>query len=147
MKLFFLASAIIAVTACNMEDRKTGSTTSDKSPSMSDTANYTTIQWLDSTFQDRGKINEGQAIEVTYTFKNTGDKPLIIANATASCGCTVPERPKEPIMPGEVGKIRAKFDSKGQGLGEKRKDVYVTSNTKPNAMSTLSFRVEVEKLN
>jgi len=57
-----------------------------------------------------GEINEGDVIDTVFTFKNIGKEPLIISNAKAGCGCTVPEWPKEPIAPGESGKIAVKFN-------------------------------------
>src|SRR5687768_15114344 len=61
---------------------------------LQDSANFTTIAWLDSTYQDLGKVEEGQVVDVTFRFKNTGDKPLIIADVSVSCGCTtIPEKP------------------------------------------------------
>ena len=60
---------------------------------------------------DFGTIEQGTPQEHTFVFTNTGEAPLIITNATSSCGCTVPEWPKEPIMPGEAGEIKVKFNS------------------------------------
>ena len=82
-------------------------------------------------------------VEVSYRFKNAGDKNLVIANVSASCGCTVPEKPEKPFAPGEEGVIKAKFNSKGRSKGETRKDVFVTANTKPENLTQLSFRVEI----
>jgi hypothetical protein len=109
-----------------------------------DTANFTSIQWIDSAHQDLGKVKEGQVVEVTWRFKNTGNKPLIITNTSASCGCTVAEKPEEPIAPGGESTIKAKFDSKGRE-GAQRKEVYVTANTTNNTNHQLSFAVEVQK--
>src|SRR4051812_9415860 len=92
---------------------------------VSDTANYTTMQWIDSTYQDLGKVKKGQVAEVTWRLKNVGNKPLIIANVTPGCGCTVAEKPEEPIMPGGESVIRAKFNSSGQSAGEHRKYISV----------------------
>lgn len=111
---------------------------------VNDTANFTAIQWLDSTTQDLGKVKEGQVLEISWRFKNTGNKPLIITNASASCGCTVAEKPEEPIAPGGEGLIKAKFDSKGRE-GTQHKDVYVTANTTSSTNHQLSFAVEVQK--
>ena len=111
---------------------------------VNDTANFTSLQWMDSTHQDLGKVQEGQVVEVTWKFKNTGNKPLIITNTSASCGCTVAEKPEEPIAPGGEGTIKAKFDSKGRE-GSQRKDVYVTANTSNSTNHQLSFAVEVQK--
>ena len=146
--LFAVFTAMI-VSACHHVDKTLGIGNSDssgvamkKSP-MSDTANYTTIEWLDSTYLDKGKVVKGQDVEIVYNFRNSGDKPLVIVNAAPQCGCTVTDIPKEPITPGEVGKIRAKFSSKNQMAGEHRKSIAVTANTKPEATTNLSFRVEV----
>ncbi|MGZ8510101.1 MAG: DUF1573 domain-containing protein [Chitinophagaceae bacterium] len=117
-------------------------TQAEKDIAAKDSANFTSIQWLDSTFQDLGKVKEGQVVEVSYRFKNAGTKNLVIANVSASCGCTVPEKPEKPIPPGEEGVIRAKFDSRGRPKGENRKDVFVTANT-PEHSSQLSFKVEI----
>lgn len=131
--------------ACQSADKKTGGEMSQeqKDKAARDSANFTTIEWLDSTVKDLGKIKEGQVVEVSYRFKNTGDKPLIIAGVTASCGCTVPEKPEKPIAPGQEDVIKAKFDSKGRPKGEARKEVFVTANTKPESSMQLSFKVEI----
>ena len=59
----------------------------------------TKLAFAEATF-DFGKIMEGEKVEHNYTFTNTGDEPLIISNAKGSCGCTVPDWPREPIAPG-----------------------------------------------
>jgi len=84
-------------------------------------------------------------VEVAFRFKNTGDKPLIIVNVSAGCGCTtIPEKPKSPFAPGEQGIIKARFDSKNMA-GERRKEIFVSSNTKVKTSHILIFRVEVVK--
>ena len=75
-----------------------------------------------------GKINEGDKVEHIFKFKNTGDKDLIIANAWGSCGCTVPEYPKEPLKAGAEGEIKVTFNSTGK-KGEQHKSVTVQMNT------------------
>jgi hypothetical protein len=148
MKYFFLF--IISGTlmmACNTNDKKasTHQTISDSvvQKAMTDSANYTSIQWIDSTTQDLGKINEGQMVEISWRFKNAGNKPLIIANVTPGCGCTLAEKPEEPIAAGKEGLIKARFDSRGQS-GQHSKYVTVRANTK-EGVSTLTFRVDVTK--
>jgi hypothetical protein len=108
-----------------------------------DTTNNTTIQWLDSTYLDLGKQKEGKEIEITFRFKNTGSKNLVIQNVTAQCGCTIPEKPEKPFAPGEEGVIKAKYN--GSGHAETRKEVYVTANTNPANTHTLTFRAELVK--
>lgn len=77
-----------------------------------------------------GKIAPGEKVNYSYKFKNTGKSPLIISQATASCGCTVPEPPKEPIKPGAEGEIKVVFDSHGKS-GMQDKVITVTSNANP----------------
>jgi len=79
---------------------------------------------------DFGKINEGDVVEHIFEFENTGDAPLIISNAKGSCGCTVPEWPKEPIGIGEKGQIKVKFNSRKKP-GIQNKTVTITANTFP----------------
>jgi len=66
---------------------------------------------FEKTEHDFGTINEGDIVDTVFSFKNSGKSELIITSAKGSCGCTVPEWPKEPIMPGEEGQIRVKFNS------------------------------------
>src|SRR5450432_3517604 len=88
----------------------------------------TTIQWLDST-RDFGKIEEGQKLDVSFRFKNTGDKPLVIDRVQPSCGCTVADQSKDPVAPGAEGQIKAVFNSEGH-LGTNHKTLFVYSNTR-----------------
>jgi len=67
----------------------------------------------------------------------------VIAQVTPGCGCTVADKPEEPIMPGSESVIRAKFNSSGQSAGEHRKYVSVTANTKGGTNQQLQFRVDV----
>ena len=131
--------------ACQSADKNSvkDQTKSENAVPTKGSASATSIQWIDSTFRDIGKVKEGQVIEVTFRFKNTGSTNLVIEEVTASCGCTVPEKPEKPFAPGEEGVIRAKFDSKNR-VGEARKNVYVKSNSGPDTQE-LSFRVDVIK--
>ncbi len=80
---------------------------------------------------DFGDIKPGAVVNHTFTFKNTGEAPLIIESATAACGCTVPNYPKEPIAPGKEGKIDVQFNSQGKS-GQQNKKVTIRANTQPN---------------
>jgi hypothetical protein len=90
---------------------------------------------------DFGAIKEGDVVEYTYAFKNTGDAPLIIQGAQGSCGCTVPDWTKQPIAPGATGFVKAKFDSKGK-TNLQNKTVTVTANTWPK-QTVLRFKAMV----
>lgn len=77
-----------------------------------------------------GKITQGEKVSYDFIFTNTGKTPLIIKEASATCGCTVPETPKDPIAPGAKSKIKVVFSSAGkEGLQDKV--VTVTANTIP----------------
>jgi len=89
----------------------------------------TSVQIIDTAY-NFGKVTEGEKVEYSYRFKNTGSHPLVIVEATASCGCTVPQKPEKPILPGETGFIKVVFDSKGR-VGEAHKTITVISNSKP----------------
>ncbi len=89
----------------------------------------TTVEIIDSAY-DFGKVLDGEKVEYNYRFKNIGTKPLVIINASATCGCTVPQKPEKPILPGEIGFIKVVFDSKGRA-GSTHKSITVTSNAHP----------------
>jgi hypothetical protein len=76
---------------------------------------------------DFGTIKEGPLAEHIFEFKNTGKEPLIVQNASASCGCTTPEWPKEPVLPGKTSKITVRYNTQGR-VGPFSKDVYIQSN-------------------
>jgi hypothetical protein len=101
----------------------------------------TTVSFKDSILH-KGKIKEGEMLTVEFEFTNTGTEMLIIKNVTASCGCTIPEKPEEPIAPGNTGKIKATFDSRGRA-GMNQKVITVVANTK-ETIHTLIFDVDVE---
>lgn len=90
----------------------------------------TTVELIDKVY-NFGTISEGEKVEYNFRFKNTGKKPLIITNASASCGCTVPEKPEKPVMPGETSFIKVVFNSKGKS-GHQDKAIIVSSNVKPS---------------
>lgn len=101
----------------------------------------TTVQIIDSSY-NFGKITDGEKVEYSYRFKNTGTKPLVIIEASASCGCTVPQKPEKPILPGETGFIKMVFDSKGR-VGNAFKTINVLSNANP-AFPALILTGDVE---
>ena len=85
---------------------------------------------FESGMYNFGKIKQGDKVSHEYTFKNIGKSPLIISNATATCGCTTPDIPKAPIQPGESGVIKVVFDSAGK-MGMQDKVITITSNANP----------------
>ncbi len=141
--LLFTAFAIV-FSACQSSENKAAESNIavQANTPAGDPAAITTIQWLDSTF-NKGTITEGEKIEIVYRFKNTGEKPLIIKDVRPSCGCTVAEKPLEPIAPGEEGSIKAVFDSQNKP-GPSHKTITVISNTQPESYA-LTFNVIVNK--
>jgi len=94
------------------------------------TANtLTSIKFTEVAF-DFGKIKQGASVTHNFTFINSGKSPLIISDATATCGCTKPEWPKTPVNPGEQGTIKVTFNSEGKA-GLQDKMITVTANTNP----------------
>ncbi len=88
------------------------------------------------TFHDFGKIVAGEKVEHNFTFTNTGDAPLVIEDASASCGCTLPKYDRGPFAPGQSGKIQVQFNSAGKN-GLTKKEVYLTTNAVPNHQNLL----------
>nr|WP_068892902.1 DUF1573 domain-containing protein [Pedobacter panaciterrae] len=80
-----------------------------------------------------GKIEKGEKVSYSFKFINTGKMPLIITDAIATCGCTVPEIPKEPIKPGQAGELNVVFNSAGK-TGRQDKTVSVRSNALNSAI-------------
>ncbi|MDH5379848.1 MAG: DUF1573 domain-containing protein [Cyclobacteriaceae bacterium] len=85
------------------------------------------IVFGESTFEF-GDINQGDQVEHTFKFENTGTEPLILTNVQTTCGCTVPKWPREPILPGQSADIVVKFNSTGK-MGKVNKIIKVISNS------------------
>ena len=79
---------------------------------------------------DWGTVEEGAQVEHIFRFRNAGGSPLIINKASATCGCTVPTWPRDPVPSGGSGEIRVVFDSRGR-LRQQAKYVTITANTNP----------------
>ncbi len=85
---------------------------------------------FEQTIFDFGEVQEGAIVEHTFSFVNTGAVPLLISDARSTCGCTVPEWPKEAIAPGEEGVINVRFDT-NQKKNQQSKPITITANTLP----------------
>ena len=88
-----------------------------------------------------GQIRDGDIVSHTFRFTNTGEAPLIISKATAACGCTVPQWPKQPIPAGGSGEIQVQFDSSNKP-GMQNKVVTITANTE-SKVKKLLIRAQV----
>ncbi len=87
---------------------------------------------FEETEYNFGDISQGDVVEHTFKFKNTGTQPLIIERVDVTCGCTTPAWTKEPVMPGKTGIVTAKFNSAGK-LGQQKKAITVHSNSADGA--------------
>jgi hypothetical protein len=105
---------------------------------MADSSGYTRIQWLDSIVRF-DTIRMGGQAQVSFRFRNTGDKPLYLTEVKAGCGCTVPNYTKDAIAPGGEGVVTGAFDSNKAHPGEVRKSIFVTANTLNGTKHTLIF--------
>lgn len=99
------------------------------------------ITFAEKGIYDFGTLTEGDTVEHAFAFTNTGEFPLIINNITASCGCTTPEWPREPVAPGAKSSIRVRFNSRGK-VGQQNKTITVFANTDPS-MTDLQFKALV----
>lgn len=96
---------------------------------------------FEKTEHDFGVIQEGDIVETVFVFKNSGKSELIISSAKGNCGCTVPEWPKQPIMPGEEGRIKVKFNS-DRKPNLQQKQVTLVTNTE-NGKEILKIKAQV----
>jgi len=105
-----------------------------------DTTNVAKMTFSASTY-DFGEVSEGTIVEHSFHFINTGKKPLLISNARSTCGCTVPQWPRDPVMPGESAVIEVKFNTSNK-TAEQVKPVTITANTYP-ARNTVYLKGKV----
>ncbi|MBF01783.1 MAG: hypothetical protein CMP76_00645 [Flavobacterium sp.] len=147
----FVVALVLSVTACkdngsakiteedmkSFESEKVSATTeqpmtqgenvSENQPSIPVDGKYPKIQF-NKLEHDFGTIKAGEKVETEFIVKNIGESDLIILDAQGSCGCTVPNPPKEPIKPGNSAPIKVSFDSTGK-TGQQSKTVTLTTNT------------------
>ena len=130
-----LLSALALIIGCTNPPAKPGAASTESLP---DPATYTKVQWIDSV-KDFGTINMGDSIQVSFTCKNIGEKPLFLTQVKPSCGCTVANYSKEAILPGQTGFVTGTFNSNRSHPGEVRKTIFVTTNTPDGINHTLTF--------
>ena len=100
---------------------------------------------FDKTTHNYGTFSESTPIQrCVFTFTNTGDQPLVINSAVASCGCTVPKYTKSPIKPGETGTINVTYNGKGKFPGHFKKTITVRTNGTPE-MTRLYIEGDMEE--
>lgn len=133
MKKIILSLACIAVfAACNNQNSEQSAATGTVSTTAAEpaaSADAPAFKFVKETF-DFGQITDGEKVSYDFKFTNIGKSPLIITSATATCGCTIPDYPKEPVAPGAEGVIKVVFNSAGK-LGMQNKVITITANTVP----------------
>lgn len=98
-----------------------------------------------TTVIDYGTIEKGSDGVRTFEFTNTGNAPLVISNVKSTCGCTVPKKPKDPIMPGETGEIEVKYDTNRVNPIRKTITVFSNAETPTVALKIKGLVVDPDK--
>ena len=126
---FFTLFSFIVISCGGTDANKKEVKSENSSSSSMISSSESPIMSFDKTVHDFGSVKEGETVETVFTFTNSGKSDLIIVDARGSCGCTVPEYPKNtPIPPGESGKIRVSFDSSNKP-NLQQKNVTISANT------------------
>jgi hypothetical protein len=128
LPLLFLATAVTV----NAQDATTQTAPNPNGPQMK----------FDVMEHNFGTIKQGEVVTYEFKFKNSGKEPLVISTAVGSCGCTVPDWPKEPIAPGKTGIMKVTFNSTGK-MGTIDKTVTITSNNRDGQL-VLHMKGEVK---
>lgn len=141
--LAMLAIASLVLASCKKENAalKIDEATAKKAELAHAEAGKLAVIKFDNPNHDFGTITAGVKAEHTYKFTNTGTGDLIISDAKASCGCTVPNYTKEPVKPGATGEVSVVFDSAGKS-GNVEKTVTLTLNTEKGS-EVLNFKANI----
>ncbi len=136
-------AAILAVAA--VMTASCGRNSSGAERNMPSDTTGTAVMTFETPEHNFGKVKSGEKVGCIFTFRNTGDADLVIASASASCGCTVPKYDRKPVPPGGAGTIEVIFDTSGRE-GLQTKTVVIQSNAENNLV-ILRIIAEVEKKN
>lgn len=133
LHLIFAFIACIFLFSCNQrknDDSLTGVVNNPLTADATGDASRMPAITFEKTDFDFGRIYDGEKVKCNFRFSNTGKSDLIITSAKGSCGCTVPEYPKNPVRPGESGSITVEFNSSGR-KGQQNKTITVSTNAQP----------------
>jgi len=137
------AVAILAACTNNSAQKATGVDESANEDTTAGAVQALGVIEFESSAFDFGTVKEGVVVDHAFKFKNTGKAPVILAQVSASCGCTTPSYTKEPILPGKEGEVKVSFDSHGQ-VGVQQKIITISSNAENN-VTTIQLKGTVEK--
>jgi hypothetical protein len=131
MKFIYILFALVIVTSCSTDpSKKAKESKAEATEAATPTADGPVVSF-DKLSHDFGTINEGEVVETVFTLTNTGNSDLIILNARGSCGCTVPDYPKDqPIAPGDSAEVTVKFDSNNKPNANNRSVTFTTNTEK-----------------
>ncbi|HAV25569.1 MAG TPA: DUF1573 domain-containing protein [Bacteroidetes bacterium] len=142
--IFYLLVSFILVASCSSGPKDSSELDAAIIETDNNGAKEPKMQFKDDVMAwDFGTITEGERVEHTFKFTNVGNSDLVVSSATASCGCTIPSPPKEPIAPGESSEIKVEFNSAGKS-DIVTKDITILANTNP-VKTMLQIKVFVKK--
>ena len=141
-KLIYLIIGVFVYSFSGCNENATKKVDQEKAAEASNTSTLTAAMTFDKVSHDFGTIQEGETVQTTFNFTNTGKVDLLIVDARGSCGCTVPKYPKNtPIKPGETGEILVSFDSNNKP-NMQQKTVTISANTQ-SGRETLRIKAMV----
>ncbi|PSL48094.1 uncharacterized protein DUF1573 [Chitinophaga niastensis] len=127
-KLFcLLTCGCLFLAACNNNGKNKASEAGTQVTGNKNADGKSSVLSFEEKVHNFGEIAQGEKVEYSFKFTNTGTSPLLIEDAISSCGCTVPEWPKEPIKPGQSGFMKVIFDSHGKS-GYTEKEISIKTN-------------------
>ncbi|MCT1526725.1 DUF1573 domain-containing protein [Sphingobacterium hotanense] len=135
-----LFASALMFTACNNNNKENTNGNQDSTAVATTQEGAGRMEFEEEAF-NFGTIKEGEVVEHVFKFKNTGDFPVVLAQVSASCGCTTPTYTSTPVKPGESGEISVKFDSNGQ-VGQQQKIITIASNAE-KPVTTVQLKGEV----
>lgn len=140
--ILVLAMASLVAVACQKKEETTAQPLETASVEEVVEKTAVTSLALSENHHNFGAVKKGETVQHTYEITNTGDNPLVISDVKPACGCTAPEFTKDPILPGQKGKIVLSFDSTNfDGLVNKQASVYANVEQSP---IMLTFSAEVQ---
>lgn len=141
--VLFLSAGLFVFTSCNQTNnsQQDDAAGNAESTPVVEGEGIGRMEFEETVF-DFGKIKEGEVVNHTFKFENTGNHPVILAQVSASCGCTTPTYTTAPVLPGKTGEIAVEFDSAGQ-IGQQQKIITIASNAESN-ITTVQLKGEVE---
>lgn len=131
LTVFFCGTLVVSCNTVNNDSNKQFHSNNPISITMTGYPEQYPVFSVADTAYDFGTIYEGDVIQIDFRFKNTGSKPLIISEASSTCGCTIPDYQKKPVAPGEESVLKVVFNSADK-MGRQFKPIWVSANTMPS---------------